>query len=290
VKYEIKTELLESLITLASVIEARDTYTGGHTWRVSQYASLLAQKIGLSKDEIFISSLGGLVHDIGKISVPDAILNKKGPLDEKEFKIMKNHPVTGGSIIEKHPLAPLVVMSITEHHERIDGNGYPIATSELSTYGKLISICDAFDAMTSTRSYRAGMTREKAFSILLEECNTQFDKSLVENFISLNQGDRLSHILGHAGENKLLLNCPVCGPIISPPGKLADGEKIECPGCTGTFHAHKKKDNFELEFTGTVTGLYTPKADKDCIFHFTRQAPCSIKTHLKNKFCTLNHN
>jgi HD-GYP domain-containing protein (c-di-GMP phosphodiesterase class II) len=125
-KYEIDSNILESLLTLASVIEARDVYTGGHTWRVSQYASLLAGKVGLSRDEIFLSSLGGMIHDIGKVGVPDAILNKKGPLDEHEFEIIKNHPTIGNTIIEKHPLYDLVQMSINEHHERLTAKGIPM--------------------------------------------------------------------------------------------------------------------------------------------------------------------
>ncbi|PKL15610.1 MAG: phosphohydrolase [Spirochaetae bacterium HGW-Spirochaetae-5] len=278
-KYEIKSELLESLLTLSSVIEARDAYTGGHTWRVSQYASLMAKKSGLPADEVFIMSLGGLVHDIGKISVPDAILNKKGPLDDNEYKIMKYHPQTGRTIIEKHPLAPLVFMSVTEHHERPDGNGYPAALSDLSVFGKIISICDAFDAMTSTRSYRAGMPMEKAFAILKEGSGSQFEPFLVSNLISLGESNLLSHVLGHAGEDKLMLDCPTCGPIIAPPDDLPDGGQIECPACTGAFHAHKSRNSFELDFTGSISGIYTPKADRDCIIHFTRQA-------LKNKFCT----
>lgn len=227
-----------------------------------------------------------MVHDIGKVSVPDAILNKKGPLDDNEYKIMKSHPHTGSTIIEKHPLAPLVFMSVTEHHERLDGTGYPYESSELSTFGKIISISDAFDAMTSTRSYRVAMPMKKAFRILEEEGGKQFDSSMAASFISLGESDSLSHIIGHAGEEKLLLTCPECGPIIAPPDNLKDGSSIECPSCTGAFYAHKNKETYELDFSGKMTGIYTPKADKDCIVNFTKKAPAKIKAHLKGKFCS----
>lgn len=283
-KYEIDHNILESLLTLASVIEARDVYTGGHTWRVSQYATLLAREIGLKKDEIFLSSLGGMIHDIGKVGVPDAILNKRGPLDEKEFEIIKNHPTIGNTIIEKHPLYDLVQMSVNEHHERLDGKGYPLALTELTIFGKIVSISDAFDAMTSDRSYRKGMSKEQACILLSESTEIQFDKKLAELFISLCSAGNLDPVIGHAGENKRMLHCPQCGPIVAPPDSLTNGDKVVCPNCMVHFIAHHKMDTFELEYTDIKSSVYIPKSDHDCIFHFLKYSPRKILADLK-KHC-----
>ncbi len=291
-KYEIDHNILESLLTLASVIEARDVYTGGHTWRVSQYATLLARKTGLKKDEIFLSSLGGMIHDIGKVGVPDAILNKRGPLDEKEFEIIKNHPTIGNTIIEKHPLYDLVQMSVNEHHERLDGKGYPLAVTELTIFGKIVSISDAFDAMTSDRSYRKGMSKEQACILLTEAKETQFDKNLAELFIGLCSAGDLDPVIGHAGENKRMLNCSQCGPIVVPPDSLTNGDKVVCPNCMVHFVAHHKMDTFELEYTDMKSSVYLPKSDHDCISHFLGYSPrkilANLKAHCKN--CQPSHN
>ncbi len=287
-KYEIDHNLLESLLTLASVIEARDVYTGGHTWRVSQYASLLSRKIGLSKDEIFLSSLGGMIHDIGKVGVPDAILNKKGPLDDNEFEIIKNHPSIGNTIIEKHPLYDLVQMSINEHHERIDGKGYPHATSEQTIFGKIISISDAFDAMTSDRSYRKGMTSEKSCELLSQATDTQFDKNITDVLIGMSSKGEFDSILGHAGENKRMLPCPNCGPIVVPPDSLASGDMVVCPNCMVHFVAHRKMDTFELEYTEKKSTVYIPKSDHECIYHFMGNFPKKILANMKEN-CKMNH-
>ena len=280
-KYDIDKNILESLLTLASVIEARDVYTGGHTWRVSQYASMLTKKLGLSKDEIFLSSLGGMIHDIGKVGVPDAILNKKGPLDDHEYEIIKNHPKIGNTIIEKHPLYDLVQMSVNEHHERLDGKGYPSATTEQSIYGKIISLSDAFDAMTSTRSYRKGMPKEKACELISEATETQFDKKLTEVLISMSSKGEFDSIIGYAGENKKMLQCPECGPIVVPPDSLTTGEEVTCPNCMTHFIAHRGMDSFELEFTDKKSTVYIPKSDNDCIFHFMGNYPKKIMSNFR---------
>jgi HD-GYP domain-containing protein (c-di-GMP phosphodiesterase class II) len=108
------------VLVLGAVIEARDAYTGGHTWRVAQYSRLLAEQAGLSASEIFLSGLGGFIHDIGKVGIPDQVLNKAGRLSEDEFSLLKTHPTVGKKLLDNHPLGPLVLDSITYHHERFD--------------------------------------------------------------------------------------------------------------------------------------------------------------------------
>ncbi|MEW5814511.1 MAG: HD domain-containing phosphohydrolase [Spirochaetota bacterium] len=278
-KLNIETNLLNSLLTLSTVIEARDAYTGGHTWRVSQYAFILADDFGLDKSESFTVLVGGLVHDLGKIGVPDHILNKKGPLNDTEYTMMKQHPTIGSNVIEKHPLSPLIIQSVTQHHERLDGKGYPLAKREdgLSIVGKIISIADAFDAMTSTRPYRSGMPLEMALKEVKKESGTQFDSALADKFVTLAHQGKLEHILGHCADNKLMLSCPMCGPIIAPSKKHGEGNIIACPSCTGQFIMHKTDDTFELEITGKITGLYVPEPDVDAIECILSRAMKKVK-------------
>src|ERR1700690_338355 len=123
--FEIDKPLLKSLLIMGDVIEARDTYTGGHVWRVSQFTKILSKQIGLSNDEVAQVTIGAYLHDLGKIGIPDGILRKKGGLEGNEYDVLKTHPVIGGKLIEAHPLAALTLDIILHHHERLDGKGYP---------------------------------------------------------------------------------------------------------------------------------------------------------------------
>ena len=122
--FSINIPLLKSLVSLATVIEAKDPYTGGHTWRASRYARILAEEIGLLQDEVFIVHFGSLMHDIGKVSVPDPILNKQDKLTNVEYEIIKKHPETGLMLVRDHPLGVLTLDIVASHHERFDGRGY----------------------------------------------------------------------------------------------------------------------------------------------------------------------
>lgn len=271
--------ILSSLLTLSSVIEARDSYTGGHIWRVSQYARILAEKIGFSKDDVFIVELGGLVHDLGKVGISDSILNKKDTLSDTEFMIMRKHTELGQNLIANHPLADLVEDAIHNHHERIDGKGYPKGSQEtqISNFARIISIADAFDAMTSVRPYRKSMNAEKAYSIIASEKGKQFDSPLAEAFIQLGNNGKLSHILGHCGDEKLLLSCPGCGPVIVPETNSNDGDNISCPTCTGEFRMHKQGDTYDLQFKGSFNTSPVPKPDNDLITSIINKFPKQLK-------------
>ncbi len=276
----IDSALLKSLLIFGSVIEARDAYTGGHTWRVAQFSKKLSQKAGLSESEIFITSIGGFVHDIGKIGVPDHILNKPEALNEEEYEIIKSHTITGRNLLADHPLAPLVLDAINHHHERIDGKGYPeaIERQDLLIIPKIISITDAFDAMTSTRPYRKGLSKEKALSILISEKGAQFDETLVDIFVNLDTTNELDEIIGHSDESKPLLNCPVCGPIISVPRSKKNGDTVYCNSCKGKFELHIKDDTFDAEFKNEKLFTVQPEIDFEQLDEISKKAPRKIKT------------
>ncbi|MBT3338867.1 MAG: HD-GYP domain-containing protein [Anaerolineae bacterium] len=243
---------IKSLLVLADVVEARDPYTGGHIWRVSQFSKLLAIKIGLPEKEAVQVSLGGYLHDLGKIGIPDNILLKKGKLTDEEYGIIKTHPLIGKRLISAHPLSEMVCRPIVEHHERIDGKGYPhgLVADEISLPSKIISAADVLDALTSVRPYRREMSLERACQILDEDSGTHFDPNLLEHLDELARDGDLSHIIGHSAESIPLITCPTCGPVISVPRTARTGDVVFCRACTGKFILHQIQDSFEPEMIG----------------------------------------
>jgi len=177
--------LLEALRAIISTLEEKDPYTHGHSIRVAEYAVALADQIGLSEIEIREVELSALLHDIGKIGIPDHVLLKPARLTRAEFEIMKSHPVRSARILEKISALHNLIPGIEYHHERFDGLGYPegLKGEAIPLYARIILIADTFDAMTSTRPYRLALTREVAFEELQKCSGTQFDPVLVDAFI-----------------------------------------------------------------------------------------------------------
>lgn len=244
--------LIKSLLVLADVVEARDPYTGGHIWRVSQFSKLVAIKMGLSEKEAVQISLGGYLHDLGKIGIPDQILLKPGKLTEEEYAIIKTHPIIGMNLICPHPLSNLVYKPIVEHHERLDGKGYPhgLHEGEIALSSRIIGIVDALDAMTSTRPYRRELGLNKAMQILTEGGGTQFDPAMIDHIYELGRDGDLSHIIGHSAEGIPLITCPVCGPVIAVQRTARTGDSVFCRACKGKFILHQKDDSFDIEMVG----------------------------------------
>ncbi len=246
------TELIKSLLVLADIVEARDPYTGGHIWRVSQFSKLLAIKMGLSEKEAVQISLGGYLHDLGKIGIPDQILLKPGKLTKEEYAVIKTHPMIGKKLIKSHPLSELVCKPIVEHHERLDGKGYPhgLHEDEIALSSRIIGTVDALDAMTSTRPYRRELGLDKAMQILTEGGGTQFDKTMIDHICELGRDGDLSHIIGHSAEGIPLITCPVCGPVIAVQRTARTGDSVFCRACKGKFILHQKDDSFKPEMVG----------------------------------------
>jgi HAMP domain-containing protein len=182
-------QLLQSyFFTLAAALDARDAYTAGHSERVAQYAVRIGAAAGWSAEQLDLLRKSALLHDIGKIGVRDAVLLKDGRLTDEEFEQIKQHPALGENILKQ--IEPADAMSsllpgVRSHHERYDGKGYPdgLSGTAIPLLGRVIAIADAFDAMTSDRPYRRGMSPEKAVAILQEGKGTQWDPALAELFI-----------------------------------------------------------------------------------------------------------
>lgn len=234
--------LLASLLVSAWMVEARDPYTGGHLWRVARMSHALSLAAGDEMMEANRISIAGFLHDIGKIGIPDAILRKPGKLTDEEFAIIKTHPRVGNRMLTGHPLAALVEHAVHAHHEMPNGKGYPqgLQRDAIPRDGRLVGICDAFDAMTSTRPYRAGMPIEKALEIIERNLGEQFDRQLGEVFIQIGRSGQLDHIVGHTDEGIPLGSCPSCGPILVQRRDTHAGDHTACPACAGEFIWQKK--------------------------------------------------
>ena len=270
--------LLKSLLGLASVVEVRDPYTGGHLWRVGQFSKILAEKAGLETDAVFLASVSGFLHDLGKIGVPDAILRKPGKLTDEEFAVIKSHPTMGVELLQHHPLADLAIDAVHHHHERFDGHGYPdgLDGQQTSILARIVCITDAFDAMTSTRSYRVGMPIDKALSILTEEKGRQFDGGLVDHFSALHLTDgRIEHIVGHSDHGRKLASCPSCGPIIEVPRSAGAGSTVFCRACGAKGLLHAVGDSFQVEHIGSAKdpSELRPRPEEDVLDEFVEAAP-----------------
>jgi putative two-component system response regulator len=173
------------IFALAKAVDAKDNYTEAHTERVASRARLLGANAGLSGTDLDDLYRGGMIHDIGKIGVPDAILLKPGPLDGEEMRIMRKHPVIGEEIARPLRSAAKLLHIIRHHHEKFDGTGYPdqLAGDDIPLVARIVAISDAYDAIVSDRPYRKGMSREKAVAILDRGAGSQWDPELVPLFI-----------------------------------------------------------------------------------------------------------
>ena len=178
---------IESIETLRYTVDAKDTYTRGHSDRVSEYAVLIGKKLNLSEQDIKTLRIGGLFHDIGKIGVPDMILQKTSKLNDDEYSEIKNHPTIGAHILSTATIFSDIIPIVKHHHERYDGNGYPgkLKGEDIPYFARIMAIADSFDAMTSRRSYRDSLNLDVVIAEL-ERCKgTQFDPKLIDLFLSI---------------------------------------------------------------------------------------------------------
>jgi putative nucleotidyltransferase with HDIG domain len=173
-----------SLARLSAAIEARDPYAKGHSSRVTVFAQAMARRIGLDTERVSILRLGALLHDVGKLAVPSSVLLKRGPLSEVEFGQVRRHPAAGARMLETLGAPQTILPVVLHHHERWDGAGYPAGRrgDEIPLEARVLCIADSFDAMTSTRPYRAPRGADEALDELERCAGTQFDPELVAEF------------------------------------------------------------------------------------------------------------
>ncbi|HEX8691249.1 MAG TPA: HD domain-containing phosphohydrolase [Longimicrobium sp.] len=182
---QIEQMFLDGLLTIANAVEARDRYTRGHVERVTIYAVATGAELGLGEEELRALAVSGLLHDVGKIGIPDHLLTKPGTLTPEEYAVMKQHPLIGAAIVERSSSLREAVPGILHHHERWDGAGYPfgLAGEAISTAGRIVSVVDTFDAIVSSRPYRAERPEPVALEELRRCAGTQFDPRVVDAFL-----------------------------------------------------------------------------------------------------------
>ena len=178
---------LESIQTLRYTVEAKDTYTRGHSDRVSEYSILIGKHVGLSDNDLKTLQIGGLFHDVGKIGVPDAILQKESKLTDDEYSEIKNHPSIGAHILSSATIFKDMIPIVKHHHEKYDGTGYPgkLAGENIPYLARIAAIADSFDAMTSRRTYRDSLPIETVIAEFRRCRGSQFDPELTDVFLDI---------------------------------------------------------------------------------------------------------
>ena len=195
---ELEKAYLEIVETLRYAVEAKDTYTRGHSDRVSAYSVLIGEKLGLPEDQIKTLRIGGLFHDIGKIGIPDSILLKESRLTDDEYSQIKNHPAIGAHILSSVSYFKDMIPIVKHHHEKYDGTGYPskLSGEDIPYLARIAAVADSFDAMTSKRSYRNSMDLETV-TAEIERCRgTQFDPQIADAFLDIlkNEPEKIKKI------------------------------------------------------------------------------------------------
>jgi putative two-component system response regulator len=178
------------VVALARTVEARDHYTERHLHRVADRSVAMAQRMGFSSQEVESVRLGGLLHDLGKIAVPDGVLLKPGPLDRREFAIVRRHPEIGAEIVRPLRAFESPEPVVMHHHERFDGTGYPygLKGNAIPIAARVVAVADSFDAMTTDRPYRAALAHAEAFQRLEDGRGAQWDPEVIDIFLSAYAG------------------------------------------------------------------------------------------------------
>jgi HD-GYP domain-containing protein (c-di-GMP phosphodiesterase class II) len=185
--HQLQRAICQSVLGLANALEAKDPYTRGHSERVGAWGRRLATALGLPADEIDTVTQAGLLHDLGKIGVPEVVLRKRGALDHDEWTLMRNHPMVGSQIVAPFEFFAGGAAVIRHHHERWDGSGYPdgLAGAAIPLGARIVAVADVFDALTSDRPYRGALPRDIALAYLGEEAGRTLDADVVTALLDL---------------------------------------------------------------------------------------------------------
>ena len=182
------------------LLDLKDLNTGVHSTRLAEWGLRVGQELGLDEQTLQNLEVAALLHDIGKVGVPDAILRKPGKLDPDEYALMKKHPEYGWAVLRMLPGFENAALDILHHHERVDGQGYPagLMQSEIPIVSRIVCVIDAFDAMVSSRPYRRGLPLDEAVRRLQESSGTQFDAEVVRTFLAFAHAE-MHHVFAAAG-------------------------------------------------------------------------------------------
>lgn len=184
---KLESAYMETIEILRFTVEAKDAYTRGHSDRVAEYSELIGKELGLSEADLKTLKIGGLFHDIGKIGIPDSILLKTTKLDDDEYSEIKNHPAIGAHILSNATIFKDIIPIVKHHHERYDGNGYPgrLKGEDIPYLARIATVADAFDAMTSKRSYRDSLPLDVVRNEIEKNMGLQFDPEIAKVFLHI---------------------------------------------------------------------------------------------------------
>lgn len=265
----------DTLIALANAIEIRDHYTVGHTWRVTNFSIEIAEELGWAPEKIKEVQMGGVLHDVGKIGVEDAILRKPGHLTDEEYAKIKIHPEVGARLLQDiaylHPLIPYCLY----HHERVDGKGYPygLKGDQIPIEGRLVAVADTFDALTSNRPYRKGLPPEVAIAEIEKGRGTQFDPQCADALITAWRKGKIDRILqDYYSKDEKSIACPFCSTHVRLPDGSAIGAEFECEVCHRMIRLQEKNDSFY--------GELMPQSG--AVRRSTTISPISTKMNIRN--------
>jgi len=185
--HQLRRSICQSLLGLANALEAKDPYTRGHSERVGAWSRRLGVILGIASDEVEMVTQAGLLHDIGKIGVPEAVLRKRAGLEPEEWALMRQHPMIGAQIVAPFEFFAGAALVIRHHHERWDGTGYPdgLAAAAIPFGARIVAVADVFDALTSDRPYRAALSRDAALAYLAAEAGHTLDADVVAALLGL---------------------------------------------------------------------------------------------------------
>jgi len=214
---------------------------------------------------IFLNSfnLENSNFNIGKIGIPDSILNKTTSLTKEEFELIKTHTTIGGEILKAHPLSDLVMDAVVHHHERIDGKGYPdrLEGDRIDFITRIISVSDTFDAITSVRPYKDMIPTDKAIILLNGQREKRYDDKVVTLLVDAVEKKEIDSIIGHCSYSRPMSVCKMCGPVIAINLNKKDGDLILCNVCEGKYKIHANGNNFELEYLSDQKVFVKPEID-----------------------------
>ena len=196
--------ILQSMNTFISFIDAKDPYTRGHSRRVAMYAAEIAKRMGLPEDEVQNICYSGLLHDAGKISVPDAVLNKPGKLTDEERKTIQSHTVAGGKMLKQLSSIKGIRETALYHHERYDGTGYPegLKGEDIPLYARIVGVADSYDAMSSNRVYRRHLNKDEIIEEIQQGAATQFDPDILKYMVDMINDGYVNVVKMETAENE----------------------------------------------------------------------------------------
>ena len=253
---DIERMTMQTITTIANTIDAKDEYTRGHSKRVAEYSATIATELGMSEVEVSNIRIIGLLHDIGKIGIPDSVLNKPGKLTNEEFQIMKGHTLAGAEILKDIDMIPGLEIGAKYHHERIDGKGYPegISGDDIPYLARIIAVADAYDAMSSNRVYRRHLPKDKILSELEKGCGTQWDEEITKVMIKLINEDRLPKINPDAETELVQQTSTILSRVIDIAEDKGSDTSDELDDLTGAYGRDKGKHAIQNAISKNGTG------------------------------------